>query len=1012
MTVDHGGTERDVGNVIITGELDRRPSRAPNYEAENCALTALADAMSIAPDTVLQQLTELAMNLTHSDSAGISLLQSGGKQDTFCWVATAGAWTPYRGSTMSRDASPCGEVIARNAILLMGNPQRSFPALLQAEPGISEGLLAPFYFGGVAVGTVWTIKHSPDDHFEAEDARILKSLARFAAAAHQTVQALQSAKISSQQAELRAQQLVMLAEISTEFFGTCDMDFLPIYGNAAAMRMVGLSDLEQVKRTPLQEFFFPEDLDFITKEFFPRVLREGQGKIETRFRHFVTGEPVWVDYSLVVLKDEMGRPTGLGTVTHDLTERKRAEAALRESEERQAFLLRLSDTLRPLRDPFEIQTATMRLVVEHLDVMRASYFQIDPDQDGFTLTARYERGALPIPSHMRMSDFALGMADDYRKGRTFVLTDAETEVATERERAAYRTVKVRAAVGVPLVKSGLLLGVFGVHSAAPRHWSDAEVQLLEDIADRIWAAVDRAHAETTLRESAERQAVLLKLSDALRPLAEPLAVQVEAMRVLGQHLAVDRAQYHEVEPNNEWIRPGGGYANGGALHVNRSRMDEFGAFVRDAYEGGRTLIVADTELDERLSTAERIAFAGIGVRAFVAVPLVKNGRFVAVLGLDNLAARSWSPTEIALAEEVAQRTWAAVERARVEASLHESDERFRQFSNASTDILWIRDAKSLQMVFASPAFETIYGIPGPDKGGINNFRTWAHLIESECRSEVLANFRRIRKGERLEQEFRMRRASDGALRWIHDTSFPLLDSAGHVRWVAGLGADITEARAFADRQEVLVAELQHRTRNLIAVVGSLAERTVESATSLEDFEKRFGVRLSALSRVQGLLSHLTIGDRVTFDELLNTELAAHGASNGLSKQLTLSGPMNVPLRSGTVQTFALALHELATNAVKYGAFSSPNGHLTVTWRVEPGVDNQPPDLHLEWRETGVSILQHDRATARRGYGRELIEHALPYQLGASTTYDLRADGVCCTIAVPISHGAATGSEEG
>ena len=260
------------------------------------------------------------------------MLEPGGGGEAFRWAATAGAWSPYRDGTVPRDASLCGEVIARSTVLLVKNPERAFPVLQQADPRISEALLAPFYLGGVPVGTLWTVKHNLDEQFEAEDARILRSLARFASAAHQAGKALEMAKAASQQSELRAQQLVALAEISTEFFGTCDMEFVSIYGNAAAMQMVGLADLEQVKRTPVLEFFFPEDRAFISEEFFPRVLRDGHGKIETRFRHFVTGEPVWVVYSLVVLKDEMGRPTGLGTVTYDISERKKTEERLRTSE--------------------------------------------------------------------------------------------------------------------------------------------------------------------------------------------------------------------------------------------------------------------------------------------------------------------------------------------------------------------------------------------------------------------------------------------------------------------------------------------------------------------------------------------------------------------------------------------------------------------------------------------------------------------------------------------------------
>ena len=228
------------------------------------------------------------------------------------------------------------------------------------------------------------------------------------------------------------------------------------------------------------------------------------------------------------------------------------------------------------------------------------------------------------------------------------------------------------------------------------------------------------------------------------------------------------------------------------------------------------------------------------------------------------------------------------------------------------------------------------------------------------------------------------------------------DNAGTIVEWLGTSTEINDLREMQERQGVMVAELQHRTRNLITVVRSLSERTSANAVSIHDFRARFNQRLSALSRVQGLLSHLSAGQRVTFDELLRSELGALGALDANGDKVTLDGPAGVRLRSTTVQTFALALHELATNAVKYGALATQGGHLTVSWRVVPVDDGGEPRLHADWRETGVPLTEVGSEPRGGGYGRELIERALPYQLKARTTYELTADGVHCTIDVPIS----------
>jgi two-component system CheB/CheR fusion protein len=145
--------------------------------------------------------------------------------------------------------------------------------------------------------------------------------------------------------------------------------------------------------------------------------------------------------------------------------------------------------------------------------------------------------------------------------------------------------------------------------------------------------------------------------------------------------------------------------------------------------------------------------------------------------------------------------------------------------------------------------------------------------------------------------------------------------------------------------------------------------------------------------------------------VLHAELAGHGALDEPGK-VTLSGSAGVRLRSGAVQTFALALHELATNSVKYGALSQSTGRLRVFWHIEPSKDEgEGPWLCVEWRESGVTMPQVSASRPGGGYGRELIERALPYQLGARVTYELGADGIICTIAAPVVSTAATGEPD-
>jgi two-component sensor histidine kinase len=165
---------------------------------------------------------------------------------------------------------------------------------------------------------------------------------------------------------------------------------------------------------------------------------------------------------------------------------------------------------------------------------------------------------------------------------------------------------------------------------------------------------------------------------------------------------------------------------------------------------------------------------------------------------------------------------------------------------------------------------------------------------------------------------------------------------------------------------------------------------------LTEFERQFTRQMNALGRVQNLISATDYGN-VEVGALVRDELyALHEEQLQSSGRVLLEGP-TVLLSASAAQAIGLAIHELATNAVKYGALGQDNGQLRVEWRMEDR--KRSPWLVLSWKESGLTLSAEN--PVRTGYGRELIERALPYQLGAETHFALEPDGVRCRICVRL-----------
>src|SRR5579864_7772264 len=215
IPLDSSTPTASLESILCTEELQRRPSRPPDYKKENQALVKLVSALADSPTTIFRTLAETIQDITQCDSAGLSLLTRDGKTPhvdgkRFYWPAIAGMWNPHVGGGTPRNFGPCGDVLDQNRTLLFRHFERRYPYLLPVIPVAEECLLVPFYVAGKAVGTIWGIMHSDRREFDAEDDRVMASLGKFASSAYQALAHIEELKIQvaeREKAEAEVRQL-------------------------------------------------------------------------------------------------------------------------------------------------------------------------------------------------------------------------------------------------------------------------------------------------------------------------------------------------------------------------------------------------------------------------------------------------------------------------------------------------------------------------------------------------------------------------------------------------------------------------------------------------------------------------------------------------------------------------------------------------------------------------------------------------------------------------------------
>jgi PAS domain S-box-containing protein len=320
---------------------------------------------------------------------------------------------------------------------------------------------------------------------------------------------------------------------------------------------------------------------------------------------------------------------------------------------------------------------------------------------------------------------------------------------------------------------------------------------------------------------------------------------------------------------------------------------------------------------------------------------------------------------------------------------HDADRRLRSLIEGMPQLVWqARDGGD--WIWASPQWIAHTGLSSERSLGLG----WLSAVHPDDRNGVMAAWGSATCDEPLDIAFRVWHQPEARYRWFKTRATAEWNRIdGSLQWT-GSSTDIDELYQLQERQRVLLGELQHRVRNTLAVIRSIARRTAETSDTVHDYAAHLDGRIGAFARVQAVVTRDPDGG-VDLENLIAEELLAYHAQQG--GQVRIVGP-SIRLQPKAAETLGLAIHELATNAVKHGALSSRKGTVEVAWRLDAQASG--PLLVFDWIETGMS--EGTGSISRQGFGLILLMRTLAFDMKATAEASFDGPGIRWHITIPVT----------